>query len=306
MIPTARPPLRLLLLTAAVATALTACNRDREPDAPAPAAPGAAALVTPADAAAPMGFESKTPWADVRLVLPDAIKAQTDLHARLYAEEVRRLRQFTEGAQGELTEAGADTDRPKYEKTITITVAAETGKLLSLKRSDFDYSGGAHPNTLTDGLLWDKALKRRVSVADLFGKDANLTALDQALCTAINAAKRTRVPDSALLTLGAGKIFSCPRAADTPFVLTPGDAPGKAAGLTFLIGPYQVGPYVEGAYEIAIPAAVFRSLLAVPYSSEFGGRLAKAGDVTPTLAPILQPAPAAAAAAQSVPPPARN
>ncbi len=272
--------LRALLLTTAIAATLSACNREREPAAPPPAAPGAAAVVTPAAAAAPMAFESKTPWADVRLTLPDAIRAQTDLHTRLYAEEVRRLRQFTEGAQGELTEAGADADRPKYQKTITITAAAETGKLLSLKRTDFDYSGGAHPNTLMDGLLWDKALKRRVGIADLFGKGADLTALDQALCSAINTAKRARVPDSASVTLG-GKDFSCPRAADTPFVLTPGDTPGKAAGLTFLIGPYQVGPYVEGAYEIAIPAAVFRSLLAIAYSGDFGGQLTRTGDVTP-------------------------
>ena len=270
MTSTARPPLGLLLLTAALATTLTACNRDREPAAPAPAAPGTAAVVTPADAAAPMEFESKTPYADVRLTLPAGIKPQGDLHARLYAEEVRRLRQFTEGAQGELTEAGADTDRPKYQKTITITVAAETAKLLSLKRVDFDYSGGAHPNTLTDGLLWDKALKRRVGLADLFGKGADLTILDQALCSAINAAKRARVPDSAGVTLD-GKDFSCPRAADTPFVLTPGAAPGKAAGLTFLIGPYQVGPYVEGAYEVNLPNTVFRSILTVAYAGEFGG-----------------------------------
>lgn len=271
---------RALLLTAAVAATLSACNREREPAAPPPAAPDAA-VVTPAEAAAPMTFESKTRYADVRLTLPDAIRSQTDLHARLYAEEVRRLRQFTEGAQGELTEAGADADRPKYQKTITVIAAAETGKLLSLKRTDFDYSGGAHPNTLMDGLLWDKALKRRVGVNDLFGKGANLTALDQALCSAINAAKRARVPGGPGVNLG-GKDFSCPRAVDTPFVLTPGDTPGKAAGLTFLIGPYQVGPYVEGGYEIAIPAAVFRPLLAVAYSSEFGGWLTKAGDVTPT------------------------
>ena len=283
MTPLARPALRLLFLAAVTATALSACNRDREPADPAAAAPGTAAVVTPADAAAPMAFESKTPWADVSLTLPAAIRPQTDLHARLYAEEVRRLRQFIEGAQGELTEAGADTDRPKYEKSVTITAAAETAKLFSLKRVDFDYSGGAHPNTLSEGLLWDKALKRRIGLADLFGKGADLTVLDQALCSAINTAKRARVPDSASVSLG-GKDFACPRAIDTPFVLTAGDTPGKVAGLTFLVGPYQVGPYVEGAYEIAVPASVFRSLLAVAYSGEFGGRLVRLGDVTPVAA----------------------
>ena len=273
--------LRVLMLTAALASGLSACNRDREPAAgDAPAAPGQTAAVTPADAAAPMGFEQKTPYADVRLTLPDAIKRQTDLHARVYAEEVRGLRQFIEGAQGELTEAGADTDRPKYEKTITVSVAAETGKLFSLKRVDFDYSGGAHPNTLTSGILWDKALKRRLSLTDLFRKNTDLTALDQALCSAINAAKRARVPDSLSVTLG-GKEWSCPRAADTAFVLAPGTLPGKAAGLIFLIGPYQVGPGTEGSYEIALPATGFRSLLAIAYADDFAGQLLKTGGVTP-------------------------
>jgi hypothetical protein len=228
-----------------------------------------------------MGFEQKTPYADVRLSLPETIKRQTDLHTRIYAEEVRGLRQFVEGAQGELTEAGADTDRPKFEKTITVTTALETGKLVSLRRVDFDYSGGAHPNTLSSGVLWDKALKRRVGLADLFRRNADLTALDQALCTAINAAKRARVPDSASVTLGGRPGSSCPRAADTAFVLAPGTVNGRAAGLVFFIGAYQVGPYVEGGYEIAIPASAFRGLLAVAYADDFSGQLLKTGDVTP-------------------------
>ena len=277
-------PLRFLLLTAAVAATLAACNREPEaPETPA-ARPDAAALVTPADAAAPMNYESKTRWADVRLTLPEAIKPQTDLHARLYAEEVRKLRQFVEGAQGELTEAGAATDRPKYENAVTITAAGETAKLLSLKRSSFDYSGGAHPNTMTSGILWDKALKRQIGLADLFRKGADMTVLDQALCSALNTAKRTRVPGGGSLTFDS-KPFACPRVVTTAFVLTPGDASGKAAGLTFLIGPYQAGPYVEGGYELAVPATVFRSLLAAAYAGEFGGQLTKAGDVTPPPAP---------------------
>jgi len=278
-------PLRLLLLTAVAAATLSACNRDREPtEGPAVNATGATAAVTPADAAAPMGFEDKTPYADVKLTLPEAIKPQTDLHARLFAEEVRKLRQFTEGAQSDRTEAGSEPDRPKYENTVTVTAAAETAKLFSLKRTSYDYSGGAHGNTLTSGVLWDKALKRQIGLADLFRKGADLTALDQALCTALNSAKRARVPDGAPITLDS-KPFACPRVSTTAFVLAPGTVDGKAAGLTFLIGPYQAGPYVEGGYEIAVPAAVFRSLLVPAYAGEFGGQLVKAGDVTPAATP---------------------
>lgn len=261
-------PLRFLLLTAAVAATLAACNREREtPEAPA-AGSDPDALVTPADAAAPAGYESKTQYADVSLTLPDALKAHPDLHARLYADEVRKLKQFAEGAQGELTEAGADPDRPKYGNAVTITTAAETGKLLSLKRTSFE-TGGAHPNTLATGILWDKALKRQIALADLFRPGADLTALDQALCSALNTAKRARVPDGASITFDS-KPFACPRAATTPFVLTPGDTPGKAAGLTFLIGAYQAGPYAEGGYEITVRSTTFRSLLSVGYADEFG------------------------------------
>lgn len=280
-------PLQLLLLTAAVAASLAACNREREPAAPA-ASSDPDALITPADAAAPPGYESKNQYADVSLNLPAELRAHPDLHARLYAEEVRRLKQFAEGAQGELTEAGAPTDRPKYENTVTLTAAAETSKLFSLKRTSFDYSGGAHPNTLTSGILWDKALKRQIGLADLFRKGADLTALDQALCSALNTAKRARVPDGASITFDS-KPFACPRVASTPFVLAPGDTSGKAAGLTFLIGPYQAGSYAEGAYEIAIPATVFRSLLATAYAGEFGGQLTKAGDVSPARAAAPEP-----------------
>lgn len=271
---------RALILTAAVAATVTACNRDRE-TSPEASAPAAAPVVAPATAAAPMAFDSDTPYAKVKLTLPDAIKAQPDLHASLYAGEVRTLRQFIEGAQGERTEAGFDEDRPPYEKTVTITAAGETGALLSLKRVDFDYSGGAHPNTMASGLLWDKTDKRQIPGTALFRAGADMTALDRALCTALNTAKKARSPDSPPVTL-TGSDWSCPRAAATPFVLTGGSVPGKAAGLTFLVGPYQIGPYSDGAYEVALPASTFTGLLAPAWAGEFAGDLTRAGDVTPT------------------------
>ena len=267
--------LRLTLISAAALLSLAACNRDKDkPEAPPPVVVSADGTAIPADAAAPMGFEQKSEFATVRLTLPTTIKPQTDLHARIYAQEVRQLRQYMEQSEGERSEAGSE-GLPAYEKTVTFETAFETGKLFSLKRVDFDFSGGAHPNTLSTGVMWDKALKREVSPADLFRKAADLSVLDQALCSAINPAKRARVPDSAGIVIG-GKDFACPLALDTPFILAAGTTPGKAGGLIFLIRPYQVGPYAEGAYEIAIPLAIFRQLLAPAY-----GQPVKAGDVTP-------------------------
>ncbi|WP_292091085.1 DUF3298 and DUF4163 domain-containing protein [Brevundimonas sp.] len=277
-------PVRFLLIGAAVAATLSACQRreDKAPDAPPPAAVAEAeAPVTSADAAAPLSYDSKNQFASVKLSLPAALKGQPDLHARLYAGAVRDLRQFVEGAQADRTEAGGDGGMAPYEKLITVEAGAETGKLFSLRREDYDFTGGAHGNTLFTGVLWDKALKRQITIADLFRKGADFAVLDQALCNAVNQAKGVRSPGAQPVSL-TGKDWSCPPAAQTPFVLTPGTVPGKAGGLTFMIGAYQVGPYSDGAYSIAVPQSVFRALLNPAYADEFAGQPVKSGDVTPT------------------------
>ncbi|MEH6699160.1 MAG: DUF3298 domain-containing protein [Brevundimonas sp.] len=275
--------LRLSLILLAMPLALAACNRDREEPAPAEVATeaGTPALETPAASPSNLTFADKTAHATVALTLPEGIKAEPDLHARTYAEEVRGLRQFEEGALAARTEAEGDEGMPPFEKTVTVTVAGQTDRLFSLRREAFDYSGGAHPNTLTTGIVWDRSLKRVIGAPELFRKGADLTALDQALCTAVNAARRKRVPDARTITLAGRDGWACPRAAETPFVLAPGDQAGKAGGLIFLIGPYQVGPGVEGSYEIAIPQTAFKSMIATAYAGEFAGQPRRTGDVTP-------------------------
>jgi hypothetical protein len=266
------PPLRLVLVGMAVAATLAACNREREARAPLPPAAGdSSATVTPADAAAPMAYESKTPFAEVRLTLPVAIKSQPDLHARLYSAAVRDLREFTEGAQADRTEAGGDEGQPPYDRSIAITPGAETGKLFSLIRTDSEYTGGAHPNSSFAAILWDKALKREIAGPDLFIKTGDLSVLDAALCAAANAEKKKRDPAAQTIALTGAGDWKCPRAASTPFVLAAGTQPGKAGGITFLIGPYTIGPYSDGAYQVTVPQSAFRSLLAPAYADEFAG-----------------------------------
>lgn len=273
---------RALILTAAAAMTLAACDRrEREaaPEAPAPAENEAA--VTPADGAAPMSYESANRFAEVKLTLPEAVRGQPDLHARLYAEAVRELRTFSEGAQADRTEYEGDMDLPPYNKDITYVAAGQTGKLVSLQRNSSEYTGGAHPNPAYGAVIWDKALKRFVQPAQLFRRGADLSSLDQALCEAINTARRGRNADAEPIGLNAAQGgWSCPSAGATPFVLAPSTTPGKAGGLIFLIGPYQVGPYAEGGYEIAVSQTEFRALLAPAYVDEFAGGPVREGDVT--------------------------
>ena len=275
-------PSRALIVTAAVALTLAACDRrERETPAETPAPATGEAAVTPADGAAPMTYESENRFAQVELALPDAVRAQPDLHARLYAEAVRELRSFSEGAQADRTEYEGDMDLPPYGKHIDYVAAGETGKLISLQRNSSEYTGGAHPNPAYGAVIWDKALKRFVQPAQMFRRGADLSSLDQALCDAINVARRARNADAEPIGLNATQGgWSCPRAGATPFVLAPSTTPGKAGGLIFLIGPYQVGPYAEGGYEIAVSQAEFRALLAPAYADEFAGTPVREGDVT--------------------------
>lgn len=276
-----RVPLRALLLTAAVAATLGACQRAEKKT---PEAPKAAAEAT---ATGPLKYESATPWAKVSLTLPEAIKTQPELYAGLYRQEVADLAKYAEGAQADRTEAGGDSAMGPYEKTIIYSDPVQTGRLFSAMRTDFDYSGGAHPNTVATALLWDKTEKRRITPADLFAKGADLSALERTLCAAVNTAKKARPGATPIST--KADTWSCPKLKDVAVVLAPGatagQSGGKAGGLTFLLDAYAVGPYVEGAYYITLPTSAFQTLLAPAYAAEFSGQPLKTGDVTNDLRP---------------------
>ena len=268
---------RILLVTVAVAASLAACQRAEKKEAEAPKAAAAAT------ADGPLKYDSATPYAKTSLTLPEAIKTQPELYAALYRQEVADLAKYAEGAQADRTEAGGDSAMGPYEKTIIYGDPVQTSRLFSAMRTDFDYSGGAHPNTVATALLWDKTEKRRISPADLFAKGADLSSLERALCDAVNTAKKAR-PGATPVKVG-GDTWSCPKLKDLAVVLAPGATAGKAGGLTFLLDAYAVGPYVEGAYYLTLPASTFQTLLAPAYASEFGGKPLKAGDVTNDLRP---------------------
>ena len=268
---------RILLVTVAVAASLAACQRAEKKEAEAPKAAAAAT------ADGPLKYDSATPYAKTSLTLPEAIKTQPELYAALYRQEVADLAKYAEGAQADRTEAGGESAMGPYEKTIVYGDPVQTGRLFSAMRTDFDYSGGAHPNTVATALLWDKTEKRRITPTDLFAKGAELSSLERALCDAVNTAKKARPGATPVST--KADTWSCPKLKDVAVTLAPGSVPGKAGGLTFLLDAYAVGPYVEGAYYLTLPASTFQSLLAPAYASEFGGKPLKTGDVTNDLRP---------------------
>lgn len=269
-----------LAASALVLSLAGACQRrDETADAP-PATPVTGAAETPADQAAPLTYSRETAYATVELELPQAITAYPDLHAAIYGEEVRTLRAFLEGAQGDHTEYGGE-GMPPYEQTITYAPAGESARLFSLRETSSQYTGGAHSMYGFSGVIWDKTSDRRIEPATLFRAGADMASLDRALCDAINAARTDFVGEPSRLTMTETDGWACPRAIETPFVLAPSTTTGRAGGLEFLIGPYLVGPFAEGAYRIVVPQAAFRGLLNQAYAGEFAGAPPRVGDVTP-------------------------
>ena len=199
----------LVVVLAASAT-LAACNRDQNKAAESPTTAGDTAV------AGPLTYESKTPFAKVSLTLPEAIKTQGELYKSVYDQEVKDLMTYAEGAQADRSEAGSD-NLPPYEKTILYDGAVQSDRLFSLVRADFDYSGGAHPNTVATSLIWDKTTKTRINASDLFTKGANLAAVETALCNAVRDAKSKR--EGAVPLEKEGGMWTCPKLKDVAIAL---------------------------------------------------------------------------------------
>ena len=112
-------PAKILLTTVAIAAALAACQRREDKAKPAQPTPPPAAAVD-----GPLAYDAKTPYATVKLTLPEGVKTAPGLRGTLYDAGVRELGQFAEGAQADLSEAGGG-DRP-YERTVTYSPGGET------------------------------------------------------------------------------------------------------------------------------------------------------------------------------------
>jgi hypothetical protein len=254
--------MRAILAVALAALAVAACGRSEEQAASASQAPA------PPPAAGPLTYKKQSTAAEVSLTLPERVGQIHPLYEKLYGEQRAALDEFAEGAVDEIEglRAAGLPARP-YTRTVEYTVTAETPRLVGLRAITFEDTGGAHPNTVLSGLIWDKAQNRVLETKDLFAKGADLEKADQALCEALKAEKRRRIGDDHFNSVFTG----CPALATAQTTLGPSMTKGIAGALTALFSPYDVGPYVEGAYEIDVPDAALHSVLNPEFVHDFGG-----------------------------------
>jgi hypothetical protein len=155
------------------------------------------------------------------------------------------------------------------------------GQYVSIVRSDYMDSGGAHPNSDVNTILWDSSAKKRISIRPFFTETADngptMTAMREAVIASLNLEKKKRdTSDTAiaewykdvepkLLKIGA-------------VTLAPSTEAGKSSGLTFHYPPYAVGPYVEGEYVAFVPWEALKPYLTPEGASIFGGARPKGDD----------------------------
>jgi Deacetylase PdaC len=138
-----------------------------------------------------------------------------------------------------------------YSSTTDYATAGQSQRLLSLTVDGAAYTGGAHGNFGTSGLLWDRQAGKEIKIADLFAAPANMDRLlTQRWCDALNKAREEKRGEP----VGGGGMFDdCPKLSEIAIVPTDKDKNGHFERLMLTASPYVAGPYVEGSYEIDLP-----------------------------------------------------
>jgi hypothetical protein len=165
-----------------------------------------------------------------------------------------------------------------FERKYTVRSVID-GHYVSVVRSDYVDTGGAHPNSTVDTILWDVTAKKRISIRRFFTETADngptMAAVLKGVIASLKTEKQKR--DAAetsewlknlepkLLKIGA-------------VTLAPSTESGKSSGLTFHYPPYAVGPYAEGEYVAFVPWEVLRPFLTLEGAKIFGGARPRGDD----------------------------
>lgn len=205
--------------------------------------------------ARPFEYAYKSKYADLKFSWSAEAAAIPSLAHRLRAELALEKTKTIEGGKQEFA-IREDSGSPGigWESITKITTSGETGRLLSLSRQYYAFTGGAHGNGATTGLLWDRALAKEIKFAALFSSPRGYAQeLRGPYCKALDAERRKRRGGDGKLGNGISEFDTCPRLSD--LALIPSAArPGDPFASVHLIAPaYLAGPYAEGDYDIVLP-----------------------------------------------------
>lgn len=129
--------------------------------------------------------------------------------------------------------------------------AGETPRLLSLQGTYGGFEGGAHPNSYSKALLWDRQSNREISVGSLFARPSDFTRLTHSVyCKRLDIERAKRREG---MKLDLAEFNACPKYSDLAIAPVDRNHNGRFDSLDFIASAYVAGPYVEGEYEIFVP-----------------------------------------------------
>lgn len=255
--------MRFAVLIAPV-LALAACNLsgeatdesgaegDTATSQPSPTA-SPSATPTPADAPAEaVEVSEESALYSFEFAYPKQVAAIPELKSRLdkqMATNKAALASQAREAQADAKDQGFPYNA--YAEGTKWQVVTDTPRFLSLSADIYSYTGGAHPNSGTTSLVWDREAKRALKPLDFFTSPQALSAaVETSYCEALNKerAKRRGEP----VNKGDTMFGNCPAAGELTVLL--GSSNGKTFNrIGFIADPYVAGPYAEGGYDITVP-----------------------------------------------------
>ena len=242
----------------ALAFALASCKAENVPDngaeAQAPAkVKNAAAPAAPAATARKV--EEKSDILDLSYAWPAEAAAIPGLNKQLDEElgrdrvEAQATAKDDKASRGE---GGTDFFAHSYSKEWR--VAGNTPRLLSVIGEVSTFTGGAHPNSDYDGIIWDRQADREVPLTDLFANAAGvMKTLSDRYCKGLDAA-RTEKRGEALPPSPDDFMTACPPLADQTVVAADTNGNGRFDTLQIWLAPSVAGPYAEGGYQVDLKA----------------------------------------------------
>jgi hypothetical protein len=219
-------------------------------------------------------IENKTVAANV--FIDDKIKADPALAADCLAEGkkwIARNAAYAAGSRNQ-DEVLSRNGRWSYQRKYAMR-SLVGGRYVSIVRSDFMDTGGAHPNSDVDTILWDTTAKKRISIRPFFAETADngptmMTMLKEVI-TSLNAEKTKHGGGGDTATADSYKSLEPKLLKIGAVTLAPSTEVGKSSGLTFHYPPYAVGPYAEGEHVAFVSWENLKPYLTPEGARIFGG-----------------------------------
>jgi hypothetical protein len=214
----------------------------------------------------PFNYSFKNKYADVDFSWSKEAAAVPTLVKRFRAELAKSKADTIAGGKEDyaLRQIG-------WESSTKITTSGQSPRLLSLSREDWEFTGGAHGNGGTTGLLWDRRLNKEVKFAGLFSSPSSYTSvLRPPYCRALDQERIKRRGGDGKLNDGIGEFDSCPKLSDLAIIPADSHRDGRFDEIHLIASPYLAGPYAEGEYDITLPVPqALIGLLKTQYRASF-------------------------------------